>query len=146
MAVLDARGLPQTIRDLTYNAPSSYGGISLDDFRVFATMLWFSKARVLKDAANDFHQLWLYAWDGRFYCCVDVEALASRVWQRFIAVNDRNLSYLVAADAKWAHHVGGVAKRMLSLGAGPLCKDGVYVYLCLYRYFGNVRTSITSAL
>lgn len=60
----DPRGLPQTIDGV--NAPSSYDGIPLEDFRIIATMPWLSRAAVLPDAANDFAQLALHAWDGQF--------------------------------------------------------------------------------
>lgn len=35
----------------------------------------------------------MYAWEGPFYCCVDVEAFGSRAWRDIIDVDDIDLCY-----------------------------------------------------
>lgn len=67
----------------------SYGGFPCDYGHSVVL-----ESRGTADATSRFGQLGLYTWDGKLYCGVDVEALASIVWRDVTTVDDIKLSCL----------------------------------------------------
>lgn len=65
---------------------------------------------MLSDAEAEFSSLPLFPWDDELYWVVSTEALASRVWQCIMGVEDVDLAKYGTIDEKQAFQVAALAK------------------------------------
>lgn len=68
---------------------------------------------------------------------MSTDALASLVWQRFIAVDDINLANFGTIDMKRTGHVAAVARDLQTFAGGPLADDDVDVKMWGYRLYSE---------
>lgn len=87
----------------------------LDDYRIIATIPWFSRRAVLADVESGFAALEHYEWDEEFFWGVRVDALSSRVWRDVFAVDEAYLSLRGSFYNKLIQFVSEVFKGLSSL-------------------------------
>lgn len=131
----DMRSLDVTIGDTTYAAPLRFDGVCPKKLPGIGTIPWFSRNALLTDGESYFEKLFLYAWDGKFYCGVYVETSESRMWRDIVAGDDMDLSYYGSADVKRVFHVRDVSKGMISLSSAPLVEKDVDVDIWCFSYY-----------
>lgn len=107
------------------------------DFRAITSISWFSRTAIEEDSKNEFERQSSYSWGSRFFWGFEVEALSSRFWRYFIAVNDYYITYYGrdgSVDAKRSRHVSAIAKGILALPIVPLVEAYVVVDIWIYLY------------